>query len=95
MPTPTRDQTCPGMCPDWELNPHPLGVKTTLHPTEPHWPGLHIDVFIEADVSKFPKYTLIIKQPMKGPKGAASSANTLCAQPLSKPCRKFLSVTQS
>ena len=34
----TRNQTCnPDMCPDWEMNPQPLGPWRTFQPTEPHW----------------------------------------------------------
>ena len=39
----TGNQTCNlGMCPDQELNLQPFGYKTTLQPTEPHWPGLNL-----------------------------------------------------
>ena len=32
----------PTMCPDWELNLQPFSYRTTLQPTEPHWPGLSL-----------------------------------------------------
>ena len=30
----------PGMCPDWESNPLPLGLQASVQSTEPHQPGL-------------------------------------------------------
>ena len=30
----------PGMCPDWESNWQPFGLRDDTHPTEPHQSGL-------------------------------------------------------
>ena len=39
--TPTGNWTCNlSMCPDWELNSHPFGVRDDTPTTEPHQPGL-------------------------------------------------------
>ena len=41
------DQTCTwGMCPNWESNPQPFYYRTTLQPTELHWPGPSMVSFI-------------------------------------------------
>ena len=42
----TRDLACnPGMCPDWESNRRPFGLKADAQSTQPHQPGLIIYFF--------------------------------------------------
>ena len=37
---PTGDLACnPGMCPDWELNWQPFGLRAVIQSTEPHQTG--------------------------------------------------------
>ena len=36
----------PGMCPDWESNQRPFGLRTSTQSTEPHHPGLNNEFFI-------------------------------------------------
>ena len=41
---PHWDLACnPGMCPDWESNQRPFGLKASAQSTEPHQPGLFIN----------------------------------------------------
>ena len=41
--TRTRDRSHnPGMCPDWELNQRPFGLRSNTQPIEPHQLGLSI-----------------------------------------------------
>ena len=34
----------PGMCPDWESNQRPFGLKASTQSTEPHQPGLGFNI---------------------------------------------------
>ena len=34
----------PGMCPDWESNQRPLGFQAHAQSTEPHQPGLNVNI---------------------------------------------------
>ena len=41
----------PGMCPDWESNQQPFGLKSSAQSTEPQQPGLQL--FKEAKIPAF------------------------------------------
>ena len=44
---PTGDLAChPGMCPDWGSNQWPCGSQAGAQSTEPHQPGLKLDILI-------------------------------------------------
>ena len=43
----------PGMCPDWESNQQPFGLKASTQSTEPHKPGLKMATLIGCEVMYF------------------------------------------
>ena len=42
----------PGMCPDWESNWRPFGLQAGAQSTEPHQPGLDVQILNAHKASK-------------------------------------------